>query len=37
MTAMLAAILKMHIHELGVSAEKILYAQNPIEIQKITL
>ena len=35
MAAMLAAILKIQIHELGASVEKILYAKNPVEIRNI--
>ena len=34
---MLAAILKKQVHELGANVEKILYANNPIEIRKIKL
>ena len=34
---MLAAILKIEVHELGANVENILYAKNPIEIQKIQL
>ena len=37
MAAMLVAILKIQIHELGASVEKILYAKNPVEIRKIQL
>ena len=35
--AMLAAILKKPVHELGANVEQILYAKNPVEIQKIKL
>ena len=33
--AMLEAILKIQIHELGANVVKILYAKNPVEIWKI--
>ena len=33
--AMLAAILKIEVHELGANVENILYAKNPVEIRKI--
>ena len=33
----MAAILKIQIHELGASVEKVLYAKNPFEIQTVKL